>query len=232
MPKIVAIHQPNYLPWIGYFHKMMSCDVFVIADDVKLSTSSITHRNKIKCTSGVLLLTVPLAIKRVIIKDVIIYNEINWGEKHFQSLQHCYARSRYWSDYKEHFRDIYSKKWEKIIDLNMTLINLIRKILEIKTPMVFSSQLPNLKGRKSERIVDICKKLKGDVYLSGQGARVYNDEQFFNQEDIELRYQQFKHPVYPQLWGEFVDKLSVVDLIFNCGPESKKILEGCSYEEG
>ncbi len=227
MSKVIAIHQPNYLPWIGFFHKMINCDVFVYAEDVQLSNKSVTHRNKIKCANGPLLLSVPLATKRILIKDVLIFNEIDWAEKHFQSMQHCYARSRYWADYREKFRDIYSKKWEKLLDLNLAFLNLIREILDIKTKTIFSSDIPNLQGRKTERILDICSKLGGDVYLSGEGARVYNDEAAFKRDNIELRYQNFHHPVYPQLWGEFVDKLSIVDLIFNCGPESRKILEGC-----
>jgi hypothetical protein len=228
--KVIAIHQPNYLPWLGYFHKMLNCDTFVIADDVLLSSTSVTHRNKIKCANGPMLLSVPLAIKKVAIKDVLICNQQHWAERHFQSMQHCYARSKYWKVYREQFRDIYSKKWHKLIDLNMELIGLVRNILDIKTEMVLSSELPNLLGKKSERIIDICKKLDAGIYLSGQGARVYNDEQAFKQNGIELKYQQFVHPEYHQMWGEFVDKLSIVDLIFNCGPQSRKILEGCSGE--
>ncbi|MBM7855532.1 hypothetical protein JOC37_001929 [Desulfohalotomaculum tongense] len=232
MPKVLAIHQPNYLPWIGYFHKMLNCDVFVIADDVLLSSKSVTHRNVIKCASGPVLLTIPLARKKVLIKEVLICNSENWAKRHFQSLQHCYARSKYWKYYKERFRQVYSQKWEKLLDLNLAMINLIREILDIQTPLVLSSELPNVQGRKSRRIVDICKKLGAGVYLSGQGAKVYNDEQVFKQHGIELRYQQFIHPTYRQLWGQFVDKLSVVDLIFNCGPKSKEILEECSGETG
>ncbi len=227
MSKIIAIHQPNYLPWLGYFHKMMNCDLFVYAEDVQLSNKSVTHRNKIKCANGPLLLSVPLATKRVLIKDVLIFNEINWAQKHYQSLQHCYSRSRYWKMYRDDFREIYSKKWERLVDLNLALINLIRDILGIKTKTVLSSTLPDLQGRKTERIIDICRKLGGDVYLSGEGARVYNDETAFKNSNIELRYQNFKHPVYHQLWGEFIPNLSAVDLIFNCGPESRKILEEC-----
>jgi len=231
MSKIIAIHQPNYLPWIGYFHKMLRSDVFVYADDVLLSSTSVTHRNKIKCANGPLLLSVPLAQKKVLIKDVPISNREQWAQKHFQSIQHCYARTRYWPLYKEQFSEIYGQQWDKLIDLNLALINLIRRILEIDTPTVLSSQLPNLQGRKSERIIDICCKLKSKVYLSGQGARAYNDDQAFKDHNIQLRYQQFNHPVYPQKWGAFVEKLSIVDLIFNCGPNSRKILEGCDGGE-
>lgn len=231
MSRIIAIHQPNYLPWIGYFHKMLRCDIFVYADDVLLSSTSVTHRNKIKCANGPLLLSVPLAKKKVLIKDVLISNKEKWAQKHFQSIQHCYARTRYWPLYKDRFKEIYAQRWDKLIDLNLALIALIREILEIDTMTILSSQLPNLQGRKSERILDICRKLDGDIYLSGQGAKVYNDEQAFKDHHIQLKYQQFKHPVYPQKWGAFVEKLSIIDLIFNCGPASREILEGCDGEE-
>lgn len=225
MSKIFAIHQPNYLPWIGFFHKMLTCDVFVFADDVLISNKTVTNRNKIKSTKGALVLSVPLALKKVLIKDVVISNNQNWAERHYQSMQHNYARSPYWNDYKEKLRNIYSKTWVKLIDLNLEIINFIRDVLEIKTPTVLSSQLPDLKGRKTERIIEIGNALGVDIYLSGQGARVYNDETCFTNNGIELRYQQFIHPVYPQLWGDFIEKLSVVDLIANCGPQSRKILE-------
>ncbi|WP_031515106.1 WbqC family protein [Desulfofalx alkaliphila] len=225
MAKIFAIHQPNYLPWIGFFHKMMSCDLFVYADDVLMSSKSVTHRNKIKGANGILLLSVPLSLKKVEINRVLICNTENWAERHYQTMQHSYARSPYWNDYKERFRDIYSKKWLRLVDLNVALIDLIRNILDIDTPTVFSSQLPDLQGKKSERIVNISNILGVKTYLSGQGAKVYNDEEIFKRHGLELVYQQFNHPIYPQLWGDFVDKLSVVDLIFNCGPGSREIVE-------
>lgn len=231
MLKTIAIHQPNYLPWIGYFHKMLRCDTFVYADDVLLSSTSVTHRNKIKCSNGPLLLTVPLSKKKVLIRDVVIHNKEEWAQRHFQSIQHCYSRTRYWPIYKERFWAIYSQEWDKLMDLNLVLIDLIRDILQIKTPTVLSSQLPNLQGKKSKRIIDICCKLNSNIYLSGEGARVYNDEQDFIDHNIRLEYQKFNHPIYPQKWGAFIDRISIIDLIFNCGPASRKILEDCDGEE-
>jgi hypothetical protein len=221
---IISGHQPNYLPWLGYFHKMMSCDLFVILDDVLLSRKEVTKKNKIKAPEGERLLSVQLTRKKNLIKDAAIQNDFPWYASHWGSLQTCYARSPYWHEYKNLFFPIYENPGKYLIDLNLRLIHVIRDILEIKTPMIRSSEMTGIKGNKGERILSICKQGKADVYLSGNGARVYNDEAAFARNNIRLVYQEFEHPVYSQLWGDFRPNLSAVDLIFNCGPASKDYL--------
>lgn len=221
---IVAVHQPNYLPWLGYFHKMISCDLFVILDDVLHSRVAVTNKNKIKGPEGARLLIVPLAKKRVPINEVTIYNESLWYKKHWDSLQTCYARASYWREYKNYFLPIYENPGEKLADLNLRLIQVIRELLNIQTPMVRSSQIRGIVGKKGTKIVNICKYFGADICLSGIGARTYNDEKEFEENNLRLVYQEFEHPVYTQLWGGFTPNLSVVDLLFNCGPYSKSYL--------
>lgn len=224
MPVIISGHQPNYLPWLGYFHKMMSCDLFVIMDDVLLSRTEITKKNKIKDPEGARLLTVPLIRKKGLIKDATIYNDIPWNTNHWGSLETCYARSPYWKEYRDLFYSIYNNPGGNLVSLNLKLIEVIRSILGINTPMALSSENPEIEGSKGDRIVNLCKHFKADIYLSGVGARAYNDEKAFEENNIRLVYQDFKHPVYQQMWGDFIPNLSAVDLIFNCGPKSKDYL--------
>ena len=221
---IISGHQPNYLPWLGYFHKMMSCDLFVILDDVLLSRREVTKKNKIKGPEGERLLSVQIRRKKNLIKDAPLQNDFPWHVNHWGSLQTCYARSPFWQQYKNLFSPIYENPGELLADLNLRLIQVIREILEINTPMIRSSEIPGIEGNKGERIISLCKQCEADIYLSGNGARAYNDEAAFAKNNIRLVYQEFEHPVYSQVWGDFIPNLSAVDLIFNCGPNSKDYL--------
>ncbi|GBF33459.1 hypothetical protein DCCM_2560 [Desulfocucumis palustris] len=223
---IISGHQPNYLPWLGYFHKMKSCDLFVILDDVLHSRGAITNKNKIKGPEGARLLSVPLAQKKVPIKDVTILNGSRWHNKHWNSLRTCYAKAPYWKDYQNLLLPIYDNPGEKLADFNLRLIKVISKILGISTPLVRSSEIPGITGSKGTKIINICKHFGADICLSGTGARDYNDEDEFARNHIRLVYQEFECPDYPQLWGGFIPNLSALDLIFNCGPGSQDFLPG------
>jgi hypothetical protein len=221
---IIAIHQPNYLPWCGYFHKMLSCDLFVILDDVTYSKTAGTNKNKIKSPEGTRLLSVPIAHKKGLIKDVTTFSEDKWPQKHWGSIQRCYARAPFWKQNQHLLLPIFENPDEKLADLNLRLIEVIRTLLEIKTPIIRSSEIQGTTGQKGDKIISICKALQATVYLSGTGAKAYNDEKEFKKNNIRLVYQKFDHPIYPQLWGDFLPNLSVIDLLFNCGPKSKDFL--------
>ena len=221
---IIAVHQPNYLPWPGYFHKMLSCDLFVIQDDVLHSKRAITNKNKIKAPEGFRLLSVPLANKEVLIKDISLYNDKSWYQKHWQSLMSCYSRSPYWKEYKDLFKPVFTDPGTKLAELNLRLILIIRELLQINTPLVRSSDIPDIDGKRGSKLINICRHFGAGTYLSGTGAKAYNDETEYAKNNIRLVYQSYTNPVYPQLWDAFIPDLSVVDLLFNCGPESKKYL--------
>jgi len=222
---IVAIHQPNYLPWLGLFYKMANCDVFVFLDDALHSKSSFTNRNKIKTREGTKLLSVPLSTKEVKINELTICNDQKWQLKHWNIIENSYSQAPYWEEYSVYFREILTKKsWTYLSELNIALIWLIKGILGIKTEIITSSMLKISNHRGSERNLAICKYLDADIYLSGEGARSYNDEESFEREGIKLVYTRFQHPVYHQLWGDFVPNLSIIDLLFNEGEKSLPIL--------
>ncbi len=226
---IVAIHQPNYLPWLGYFYKMANCDVFVFLDDALHSKSSFTNRNKIKTREGTKLLSVPLSTKEVKINEIIISNEQKWQLKHWNIIENAYGQAPYWSKYSVYFKDVYKKVfWSLLNELNIGLILLIKDILGIKTEIITSSKLKIENQERSQRNLSICKYLGANVYLSGEGARSYNDEEAFEREAIRLVYTNFQHPVYHQLWGDFVPNLSIIDLLLNEGDRSLQILREAS----
>ncbi|QED49208.1 WbqC family protein [Cytobacillus dafuensis] len=221
----IAIHQPNFLPWIGYFDKMDQADIFVILDKANHSNSSNeTNRNKIKTSKGSLWLTVPLTEKVIPINELRIDNSQNWKKKHWETIQNNYKKSIYWNKYKEGFEQIYNTHWEKLIDLNLALINHIKALLNLNTVIMLESDFQTNFGKGHTRILNIVKHLNGKVYLSGTGAKAYNNEKEFQENKIQLNYQDFKHPKYAQSWGDFIPNLSIIDMIFHCGPETIQMI--------
>jgi len=224
----VAVHQPQYLPWIGYFHKIMNVDVFVFLDNVQYKKREFQNRNKIKTSQGPIWLTVPAITKGRFyqkIKDVEINNTERWKEKHFEAIKRNYSKAKYFRDWYMFLEELYSKGWNKLIDLNVFIIKKFIEYLEIEVEIFFETEL-NITGEKTERIINICKKLDADTYYSGVGARDYLEEEKFKEEEINLEYQNFSHPVYPQIYGDFISHLSILDLFLNCGKESRKIISG------
>jgi len=222
----IAVHQPQYLPWIGYFHKMMQVDVFVFLDNVQYKKREFQNRNKIKTANGPIWLTVPVITKGRFhqrVKDVEINNTERWREKHFEAILRNYRKAKHFHEFEEFLNKLYSLPWEKLCDLNVFIIKEFAKYLEIGVKFYFETEL-DIEGEKTERIINICKKLKADTYLSGIGAKDYLVEERFKEEGIKLEYQNFTHPVYPQLYGDFVSNLSILDLFLNCGKESLKII--------
>ncbi len=220
---IVAGHQPNYLPWLGFFDKMRRVDIFIIEDNVQFERQGFTNRNRILTSDGVRWLSVPIehANKPLLINEVKIANkgEPNWGRKHWLTIKHGYCKSPYWSEFSDFFEETYESEWDLLMDLNMHLIKGIMGFLGIDKPLVLSSSL-HAQGKKTELIVAQCKEVGADVQLAGNGCREYIEKELFEQQGIKLMFQDFSHPMYPQSGGEFVPNLSVVDYLFCTGAKS------------
>lgn len=228
----VVILQPGYLPWLGFFHQMYVADVFVVYDDVQYDKGSWRNRNRIKTANGVQWLTVPVLTKgrkMPSIKEVRINNESNWRRKHLESLVQAYGKTRYFDEYIKGFEHAYGREWELLIDLDMYFINYLAECLGCKTRLEYASNL-GVDGIKTERLVRICQALGSTEYFQGAAGRNYIDERLFFEVGIRLRYQDYVHPEYEQLYGEFVPYLSAVDLLFNHGPESLGILLSTTEE--
>lgn len=226
---IVAIHQPNFLPWIGYFYKIHKADIFVLLDNVQFTKNSFQNRVKIKTSQGAQWLTLPVLHNfGQLTNEVRINNREGWKKKHLKTFELNYKKSPYFEVIYNMLKDIYLKKdWILMADFNKELINAICNFMEIKTKIVEASSL-DVSGSSTDLLIDIIKKVGGTIYLSGRGGMKYQDEEKFKDNRIELIYTDFKHPIYPQLWGEFIEGLSIVDLLFNCGEGSINYLINAS----
>lgn len=228
---ILAGHQPNYLPFLGFFHKIARADTFAIVDNVqfvKRGTFGWMNRNRIRTKDGWMWLTVPVLTKgkyHQLIIDTKINNDLPWANKHFNSLYHNYHRAPNFKKYIDFFEDIYKRHWDNFCDLSIEIIKYIIKELGIDVKIVVCSKI-GVNGKATEYVIDMCKKLKADTYLSGLHGKDYLDGSLFLKENIKLTYQKFVHPVYNQQFEGFIPDLSIIDLLFNCGPDSLDILIG------
>ena len=223
---IIAIHQPNYLPYLGFFEKMKQSDIFVIYDDAQFNKEDFQHRNKIRIYHGWKYLTVPVEKKRMPIVDIRIKNEllikgISWQEAHLKEIRDNYIDTPYYASHEDNLEAVYTDKYNRLIDLNMNLIRFFRAAFNIKTKIVFASEL-GFTSISTKRLVDITDALGGDVYLSGPAGRDYLDISLFESGDIDVKFQDFKHPVYKQRYDGFIPNMSAIDALFNVGAIPKR----------
>ena len=224
---ILSVHQPQYLPWLGYFDKIDKSDVFVFLDNVQYKAREFQNRNKIRTQDDWLWLSVPVKYgTRQKIGQVKIDNGSDWSKKHWNSLKTWYGKADFFKNYAGFFEKTYQESWETLLDLNLQIINYILGEFKIKTQIYRESEL-NIQTTRTDRIIQICQALKADTYLSGSGGKNYLEEDKFKAAKIELRYQEFVHPVYKQhnaKLNNFLPYMSIVDLIFNQGQASLEYL--------
>lgn len=229
--KIIAIHQPQYLPWLGYFDKLDQCDVFCLLDTVQYKKNEYQNRNRIKTDKGWQWLTVPVMYRYPQrIGEVETDPRVTWARKHLEALRTHYRKAPFYSLYMGRFHAFYQKKWRSLADLNVECVRLLLDLLELRKEVVSASQLPVSTDDPTLRLVEICRSLGGDTYLSGKDGAKYMDTELFRHHGISLCFQDFHHPVYSQLYGNFEPYMSIVDLLFNCGPESLSILRKARRE--
>jgi hypothetical protein len=227
--RTVAIHQPNYLPWAGYFHKIAHCDIFVYLDSVQFPRGqSFGARNRIKTPNGAAFLTIPVSVPKSHDGKApytkVGFADARWKEKHAKTVAQSYRRA-------PHFDEVYALYEQELepdrpfVELTIGLIEAFCGYLAIETERVRLSDTVESAHQKTDLIVDICQALGADAYLSGTGGgKDYNDEQLLREHGVELRYDEFSPPVYPQLWGDFEPGLSVLDLLFNCGRAGRDLV--------
>ncbi len=226
---IVAVHQPQYLPWLGYFDKIRIADVFCYLDNVQYKKNEWQNRNRIKTAQNWQWLTVPVHYRfPQKINEVEINNSVNWKKKHLQALITNYSKAPYFKDYITPLEDLFTKDWELLSEFNIGLLERLREFLNLHDKPAIPASSMVLRDDPTERLIDICKAVGADTYLAGQDGRTYMDLERFRANGITVITQEFKHPVYPQLYDEFQSHMSIVDLLFNCGPESIKIIEAAN----
>jgi len=224
--RTAVILQPSYLPWLGYFAQFHRSDVFVIYDDVQYDKHSWRNRNRIKTPQGPQWLTVPVCTTGQgwpSNRDVAIDNKQPWRKKHLQSLRQNYARAPYFAGYASLFEEIYEREWGHLFDLNVACFTALARALGIEREVRLSSEL-GVPGAGVDRLIGICQCLGADHFYEGAAGRDYIDDSVFAAAGITLEYQDYRHPSYAQQHGEFVPFLSVVDLLFNCEPQSLEVL--------
>ena len=223
---IVTIHQPNYFPYPGFFHKISLSDVFVVHDRAQFQFDT-TNRNKIITTDGSWSrISVPIkrGQKFFEIKDVEIDNDLPWAEDNWNLIYKSYNKAPFFDLYKIFLHPIYKKKWDNIFDLNFQTLKKVFDWLDIKTEIVLESEL-NVTGTSSERLLNICKKIGATKYLSGPAGKRYLNEKIFAQEKINVEFQKYNPVIYTQKnTKSFIPDLCILDLLFNMGLDSKKII--------
>jgi len=227
---IVACQQPYFLPWPGLFAKAMRADLLVLLDHVQFPLgSSWVSRNRIKTKDGQLWLSVPVLRKDrtfQTIQQVEIFNERGWSKKFSQRLAYAYQHAPYFEDHRPFFDHTFQSHWTHLVKLNLSILEYLRETLALRTPFQLSSAL-GITSTGTQMLVELCRKTKADTYLSSRAGHKYIDESMLRRAGIETRYVRYKPPAYPQLWGPFLPNLSVIDLLFNCGPKSRSIIDDC-----
>jgi len=220
----ICIRQPGYLPSLGFFKKIESADYFVFLDDVNYSRGDWDNRNRIKTMEGSLWLTVPILNKsEKLLNQVKINYSEDWIYKHESAIRYNYKKSPFFDLYWHEIKKRLNKKYEKLIELNMSLINYFISILQISTKTIFSSDL-SINSTGSERLLDICKSLNADTYISGELGCNYLDMNIFKNENIDVVFEKFESLEYSQRHIGFRPGMSIIDLLFNEGAKSIEIL--------
>jgi hypothetical protein len=226
----VAVHQPNYLPWLGYFHKLAASEVFVYLDAVQFPRGqSFGARNRIKTPNGVAYLTVPTSVPKGR-KGKATYREVDfaeprWRDTHLKTVQMSYAKAPFFDEVFDLYRSTL-EAGSTLVEVNAGLVDAFADYLELDARRVFLSELLPEFGQKTELIAEVCRAVGADVYLSGSGGgHDYTDEERLAQDGVELRFDRFEPRPYPQLWGDFEPRLSALDALMNCGPEVRALLD-------
>lgn len=229
MGKSVVIHQPDFMPYIGFFHRFLKSDLYVVLDNVQYSngsSKSLQNRDKVKGIDGEEWLTICVQKTRLHTKinEVLLSKNVDWKEKNIAIIKKNYKDTKYFSEIWTYIEKLYQHECEKMMDFNLKSIEILMELFDVKTEIILASTL-NPQGKSNELIVDILKKVNANTYISGVGAKDYYDPKLYNDANIKIIWQDFKHPIYPQLYGTFMPYLSSIDLLFNCGiEESRKII--------
>ena len=224
---IVSIHQPAYLPWLGYFHRIAMSDAHIVLDHVQFEKNSFTNRNKVRTADSWCWLTVPVKTAgkfgNLPIYEIDIANHRPWAASHWETLRVNYAKASFFAQHSTFFCNLYSRPWCKLANLTAEINEYLLNTFGISTRLYFSSKM-KVQGRKDELVLNLCRELGASTYLSGPLGRNYLREELFQQHGIAVQYDDYRHPTYLQTYPEFEPNMAAIDLLFNAGPASREIL--------
>jgi len=222
----LAAHQPQYLPWLGYFDKMDRVDLFVLLDTVQYKKNEWQNRNRIRTASGWQWLTVPVHHRHPMrLLDVQVDDNAGWRRKHQEALRQCYARAPHRQDVLPRLLDLLDRPHASLADLNATGVRLLADLLGVRTAVVLASSLEDVPSGKDERLIDLCRRFRCDSYLAGAGGRDYMDPEAWRRAGIAVEFQDFVHPVYTQSYPGFEPNLSAVDFLMHRGTGGERRLQ-------
>jgi hypothetical protein len=228
VPKTIGILQSNYIPWKGYFDLIHSVDEFILYDDAQFTQRDWRNRNRIKTRDGLKWLTIPVETKGKFhqkIKDTRI-SDRGWARNHWDLIVANYSKAKYFKDYQGLFEELYINCDEEYLSqINFHFIEEINRTLDIETRISWSSDYHLIEG-KTERLVSLCQQAGATKFLLGPAAQVYLDETLFQQENIEVKWMDYSdYPEYRQLFPPFDHSVTILDLIFNEGPNAKNFMK-------
>jgi hypothetical protein len=224
---IVSIHQPAYLPWLGYFHRVAISDAHVVLDHVQFEKNSFINRNKIRTADGWCWLTVPVKTAgkfgNLPINEVELVNDRQWAASHWETLRLNYSKATFFAQHATFFRTLYSRAWIKLAELTAEVNRYLLDAFGVTTKLYFSSQM-NVSGRKAELLLNLCRELGATTYLSGPLGRNYLGEELFHRSNIAVQYDDYQPPAYAQAYRGFEPNMAAIDLLFNMGPSARQSL--------
>ena len=223
----VAVIQSNYIPWKGYFDIIHDVDLFVFYDDVQYTKNDWRNRNKVKTANGLCWLTIPVGSPEGRLIHEVELPDQTWKRKHWETIRQAYGKTRYFKQYQDFFEEFYLRTESlNLSQLNQFLIRSIaERFLGVKTKFCCSMEF-SLQGDKLSRLLDLLSKVGATTYVSGPSARDYIDPQRFQAAGIELIYKDYTYPEYAQVYPPFEHAVSILDLLFNCGPEANYYIWG------
>jgi len=224
--KLITIHQPNYLPWAGFFHKWMISDAFIILDTVQYHKNEWQNRNSIKTAQGAQWLTVPVTYRFPERIEQVGIAAGPWARKQIAAIEQAYAKAPYFDAYWPVLKALFEQSWEHLSALNVAMIRALGAALACESPLYLASTMGVDDDDPTQRLIRLCQALQGAAYLSGSEGRNYLQQETFAEAGLALYFQQVEAPIYKQLHGDFISHLSVLDLLFNHGEGAAEIVRG------
>jgi hypothetical protein len=216
---IVTIHQPDFIPWLGFFSRWAKSDLFILLDDVQFLRRGWHHRDRIKTQHGAHWLTIPIKKKgkySQLINEVEIDNSNDWCCAHLETLKHAYSRAPYYQTVIRELEKVYQVPGESLRDFNIGMLKCLAQFFHINTEICLSSDL-KVGSSSAEKLIKLVKAVKGKTYLTGMGSKAYLEEKLFQEENIHVIWEDYQQPQYEQLHGDFSSNLSAIDYLMMCG---------------
>lgn len=221
---VVVGHQPQFMPYIGILNKISKADIFIIVDHVQFIRKYFQNRTYIKIDDEARLLTIPVLTKGEYlspINKIRVNHDVVWIRKHLKTIRLAYAKAKHFNSYYSTIEEIYVKRHEYLSEFTSELLILFLREFELVDDIRFSSSM-QVSGKKTELLIELTKAVGGTTYISGDGARDYFDKDLFDKSGYKHLFNQFHHPVYPQLGKKLLEGMGCIDLLFNCGKDGRK----------